>query len=116
MAPRVRTRGYTHERVGLLLLLENGSRGLVNLWRVSKGEPSEAVGDAYVLVLLPRTISVILLATVRNVKLVAINALQFLGLGVSWFSRHVGNVYVCVAARVAFLVSRKTVKAAARLM
>ena len=53
---------HSHERVGLLLLLENGSRSLVNLWRISKGDLSEAFGDAYILVLGARTISAFLLA------------------------------------------------------
>jgi hypothetical protein len=106
---------HSHERVGLLLLLENGSRGLVNLWRVSKGDLSEAFGDAYVLGCGAGTISGLLLATLLIVKLVAINVLQFLGFRMIWFSRHIADVSVCVAAGVVFVVSRATVEAAARL-
>ena len=39
---------HLHERVWLLLLLENGSRGLVVLWRVSKGNHGKVFGNAYV--------------------------------------------------------------------
>lgn len=42
---------YLHERVGLLLLLENSGRGLIVLWQVSKSDFGKPSGNAYILVL-----------------------------------------------------------------
>lgn len=40
---------YSHQRVWLLLLLENGGRGLIVLWRVSGAVASRALISAYLL-------------------------------------------------------------------
>ena len=40
---------YSHQRVWLLLLLENGGRGLIVLWRVSGAVASKALLSAYLL-------------------------------------------------------------------
>jgi hypothetical protein len=55
---------HLHQRVGLLLLLEDGGCGLVVLWRVSTGILSDASGDAYILLLSAGGVSVSLLVAV----------------------------------------------------
>jgi hypothetical protein len=66
---------YLHQGVWLLLLLEDGSRGLIVLWRISKGSRRNVFGDAYILGLSAIGVPEMLLVAVANFNVVAIDVL-----------------------------------------
>lgn len=100
----VSLRGDLHQRVWLLLLLEDGSCGLVVLWRISKGGLRRVFGSAYILGLSAIGVPGVLLVAVADMRLVAMHVLGkiHLRLGVVWFSGHLADVSLWNAATVLF--------------